>query len=255
MNLFSSTADRSFDIGTLTTGHIIEPPGSGIGVNIEDIRFLGNTFFPTALTPTSTTLTIDGVIVQDGQWTNTTTQRVTSSLAAVPTAEVPGAVFWQSDGTTHVDGDFMATISNGTTTQTRCLQPFTRLYFAAHVAGGVITIPLAGTAADITDLVLTLPAGTYWMGYSFSVISTNFSVAVVFYGKGTVDGVLTQSVSGIDGVASGATESVCFAWIQTLTTGQTVQIRGNFHATNPADATIVTTPANRRPTFIAIRIA
>lgn len=106
---------------------------------------------------------------------------VTSSLSATPTPSSSVATLWQADGTTNVDGDFMATVHNGSTTVTNVLAPAVRYYQGTYTT--VIDINFNGTTTVlIPNCTLSLPKGTFLVGYKLAVNangSTNSSIGVL----------------------------------------------------------------------------
>lgn len=103
---------------------------------------------------------------------------VTSSLAATPTPASGVATIWQADGTTNVDGDFMTTVHNGSTTATNVLAPASRYQQGTYTT--ITDLNYNGiTDVLISGCTLTLKPGTYIVGYKLSVRSngTNSSIA------------------------------------------------------------------------------
>jgi hypothetical protein len=100
--------------------------------------------------------------------------QITSSLSAAPAPAADTAVIWQDDGTTHMDGDLMVTVNNGSSTVTGTLMPFTPIRQGVY-ENAVTDINFNGTTnVLVTDAILTLEPGTYWVAFA---ISLNFSVA------------------------------------------------------------------------------
>lgn len=103
---------------------------------------------------------------------------VTSSLAATPTPASGVATIWQADGTTNVDGDFMTTVHNGSTTATNVLAPASRYQQGTYTT--ITDINYNGTSnVLISGCTLTLKPGTYIVGYKISLFANGTKSSIV----------------------------------------------------------------------------
>jgi hypothetical protein len=101
--------------------------------------------------------------------------QVTNSKSAAPTATTSGARIWQSDGTTHTDGDVMVRHHDGSTTYDTCIAPVSP--FAGSVWRST-TMAYNGTTPVTVVTSATLPVGKYAVTYSMTVNYPNTTLTV-----------------------------------------------------------------------------
>ena len=105
---------------------------------------------------------------------------VTSSLTATPTPASNVATIWQADGTTNVDGDFVTTVNNSSTTATNVLAPAVRYQQGTYTT--ITDVNYNGTTnVLISGCTLSLKVGTYIVGYKMTLLAngTNASIATL----------------------------------------------------------------------------
>lgn len=141
------------------------------GVKVDNITGLGTV---------PQTIEIAGARVHYGVAPHYAAIGVTSSLGATPTPASNVATLWQTDGTTNVDGDFLTTVNNGSTTATNVLVPHSRYYQSTYTTSSDLNYN-GTTNVLITDCTLSLPKGTFLVGYKFTVLanSTNISIGTL----------------------------------------------------------------------------
>jgi len=116
-------------------------------------------------------INVAGTMVQGGH-VKYTALALSASLAAPPSAATSGGIIWQADGTApYTDGTVYTTINDGATTHHFSMMPFTRTYQATYTTITDINY-LTTTNVAVTGVEITLPIGTYLMGYGLTFLTS-----------------------------------------------------------------------------------